>query len=72
MTDDSALTLYAVVNGKEFATDFMVTNWAEWKNPEIPDLKVGEGDKVVIGVHYICNKGSWGTVDDFVLEKVSD
>ena len=72
MTDDSTLTLYAVVNGKEFATDFMVTNWAEWKNPEIPDLKVGEGDKVTIGVHYICNKGSWGTVDDFVLEKVSD
>ena len=72
MTEDSKLTLYAIVNGKEYTQDFMVTNWAEWKNPVIPDLKVGEGDKVIIGVHYICNKGSWGTIDDFVLEKVSD
>jgi len=72
MTEDSKLTLYAIVNGKEYTQDFMVTNWAEWKNPVIPDLKVGEGDKAIIGVHYICNKGSWGTIDDFVLEKVSD
>jgi arabinogalactan endo-1,4-beta-galactosidase len=50
----------------------MATNWAEWKNPVIPDLKVGEGYKAIIGVHYICNKGSWGTIDDFVFEKVSD
>ena len=71
-TEDSELTLYAVVNGKEYTKSFMVTNWAEWKNPVIPDIRIAEGDTVTIGVHYISNKGSWGTVDDFILEKVGD
>ncbi len=71
-TEDSELALYAVVNGKEYTKPFMVTNWAEWKNPTISDIKIADGDTVTIGVHYISNKGSWGTVDDFVLEKVGD
>ncbi len=71
-SEDSELTLFAVVNGKEYTKSFMVTNWAEWKTPVIPDIKVADGDTVTIGVHYISNKGSWGTVDDFILEKVSD
>ena len=71
-SEDSELTLIAVVNGKEYTQPFMVTNWAEWKNPVISDIKIATGDTVTIGVHYISNKGSWGTVDDFILEKTGD
>ena len=69
MTDDSELILYALVNGKTYSESFMVTKWAEWKNPVIDDIEIADGDSVEIGVHYKVNKGSWGTVDDFVLEK---
>ncbi|MCR5556864.1 MAG: glycosyl hydrolase 53 family protein [Butyrivibrio sp.] len=71
-SEDSELTLIVVVNGKEYTEPFMVTNWAEWKNPVISDIKIATGDTVTIGVHYISNKGSWGTVDDFILEKTGD
>ena len=69
MSDDSELILYALVNGKTYSKSFMVTNWAEWKNPVIDDITIADGDTIEIGVHYKVNKGSWGTVDDFILEK---
>jgi arabinogalactan endo-1,4-beta-galactosidase len=69
MSGDSNMELLAVVGDETYRKTFMVTNWAEWKNPVIDDIKVQKGDSIKIAVHCTCNKGSWGTVDDFSLTK---
>ena len=70
--DDTAeMELVIIVDGKSYNKFFMVTNWAEWKNPVITDIEVKDGSKVQLGVRFNVNKGSWGTVDDFVLKKTS-
>ncbi len=69
----SDLELYAVVNGtEEGTTPFMVTTWTDWKNPMVKDIKIQSGDTLTIGVRMKCNKGSWGTLDDFTLNRISD
>ena len=73
MAESSDLELYAVVNGEEVAAEpFMLTSWADWKEPTINDIKINAGDTLTIGVRMKCNTGSWGTVDDFTLNKISD
>lgn len=73
MSDDSDLELYAVVNGEEVqAVPFMVTTWTDWKLPTIKDLKIADGDTLTIGVRMKCNVGSWGTLDDFTLNRIGD
>lgn len=68
---DCEMELYAVVNGEELTAPFMVTTWTDWKVPTISDIKVTDGT-LVIGVRMKCNARSWGTVDDFTLNRVSD
>lgn len=73
MEENSDLELYAIVNGEEAAAEsFMLTSWADWKEPVINDIKINAGDTLTIGVRMKCNTGSWGTVDDFTLNKISD
>ena len=73
MAESSDLELYAVVNGEEAAAEsFMLTSWADWKEPVISDIKINAGDTLTIGVRMKCNTGSWGTVDDFTLNRISD
>ena len=73
--DDSAemeLFCDTVKDGDEvihYSEPFMVTSWAQWKNPVIPEIEV-TGDSVIIGVHIKSNVKSWGTVDNFILKKV--
>lgn len=71
MSDDSSMELYAIVNGEVQAVPFMVTTYADWKNPTIPEIKITDGT-LTIGVHIKCNAKSWGTVDDFTLNRISD
>lgn len=71
--DDADMELYAVVNGEEVGADsFMLTSWADWKNPKVDGIKLAEGDTLTIGVRIKSNAGSWGTVDDFILNRISD
>lgn len=73
MEESSDLELYALVNGEEAAAEsFMLTSWADWKEPVISDININAGDTLTIGVRMKCNTGSWGTVDDFTLNKISD
>lgn len=72
MNSSSKLELYAIVNGEEASMPFMLTTWTDWKNPTINNIKIQDGDTVKIGVRMKCNKGSWGTIDDFVLNRLSD
>lgn len=70
VSDDCEMELYAVTSQGELTDPFELTGWTDWKNPRISGIKVT--DSLVIGVRMKCNKGSWGTVDDFVLSRISD
>lgn len=71
VTQEASMELYAVTSSGELTEPFMVTSYKDWKNPTIPQIKVSDGS-LVIGVRMKCNPLSWGTVDDFVLNRVSD
>lgn len=71
MSADSVLELYAVTADGEQTASFMVTTWTDWQNPIIPEIAVSDG-ALTIGIRMTCNAKSWGTVDDFTLNKISD
>ena len=71
MADDAEMELYAVSGGDEMKTPFMVTTYADWQNPKVSGIKVTDGS-LKIGVRIKCNVKSWGTVDDFTLNRISD
>lgn len=70
VNDDCEMELYAVTADGELTDSFALSGWTDWKNPTISEIKVT--DSVAVGVRMKCNKGSWGTVDDFVLNRISD
>ena len=73
MESASDLELYAVVNGEEIGSDaFMLTTWTDWKQPKVDNIRIGDGDTLTIGVRMKCNANSWGTIDDFTLNRISD
>lgn len=73
VSDDAKMELYASINGKEVdPASFMVTTWADWKQPVIRGIELVDGDTLTIGVRMECNVGAWGTVDDFTLNRISD
>ncbi len=69
--ENAAMELYAVTSDGEQTQSFMVTTYNDWKNPTIPEIKVTDG-KLTIGVRMKCNPKSWGTVDDFTLNRIAD
>ncbi len=44
-----------------------LSGYAHWQEPKIWDIRVEEGQSVTIGVYVKAGKGSWGTIDDFLL-----
>ena len=73
MESTSDLELYAVINGEEIGSDaFMLTTWTDWKQPKVDNIRIGDGDTLTIGVRMKCNATSWGTIDDFTLNRISD
>ena len=73
MESTSDLELYAVINGEEIGADaFMLTTWTDWKQPKVDNIRIGDGDTLTIGVRMKCNANSWGTIDDFTLNRISD
>ncbi len=69
MDSTSSLELFAVVNGKELTSSFMMDGYANWQTPEIGGIEVTDGT-LTIGVRMKCNAKSWGTVDDFTLNMI--
>lgn len=70
VSDDCEMELYAVTADGELTDSFVLSGWVNWQNPTISEIKVT--DSLTIGVRIKSNKGSWGTVDDFVLNRISD
>lgn len=71
VSEDAAMELYAVTGEGEQTASFMVTTWTDWKNPSIPEIVVTDGS-LTIGIRVKANANSWGTFDDFTLNKISD
>lgn len=71
VTADAEMELYAITSDGEQTGSFMVTTYNDWKNPTISEIKVADG-KLTIGVRMKCNPKSWGTVDDFTLNRIGD
>ena len=71
VSDEASMELYAVTSDGEQTEPFMVTTYNDWKNPTISEIKVTDG-KLTIGVRMKCNPKSWGTVDDFTLNRIGD
>ena len=71
MLSSSVLELYAIADGQEYTQQFELTGYADWKEPTVTDIKL-TGDTIVVGVRMKCNGGSWGTVDDFTLNRVGE
>lgn len=71
MLSSSVLELYAIADGQEYTQQFELTGYADWKEPAVTDIKL-TGDTIVVGVRMKCNGGSWGTVDDFTLNRVGE
>ncbi len=44
-----------------------LSGYANWQHPKTDSITVNEGDTVTVGVYVKAGKGSWGTVDDFML-----
>ncbi len=68
-SDKADLELFASTSESEQTDSFMVTEWAQWKKPEISEIKVTDGT-VTVGVKMKCSPASWGTIDDFELTKI--
>lgn len=71
MSSSAVLELYAAADGQEYTQSFELTGYAEWKEPTVTEIKLTD-DSMVIGVRMKCNGGSWGTVDDFTLNRIGD
>lgn len=71
VADTADMELYAITADGEEVASFMVTTWVDWKNPTIPEIKVTDGI-LTIGIRVKTNAKSWGTFDDFTLNKISD
>lgn len=71
VSEDCEFNLYADTSDSSQNQSFMLDGWANWQQPTIPEIKVTDG-KITIGVNMKCNAKSWGTVDDFTLNRISD
>ena len=71
MSSSAVLELYAAADGQEYTQSFELTGYADWKEPTVTKIKLTD-DRMVIGVRMKCNGGSWGTVDDFTLNRIGD
>lgn len=71
VADTAEMELFAITADGEEVASFMVTTWVDWKNPTIPEIKVTDGT-LTIGIRVKTNAKSWGTFDDFTLNKISD
>lgn len=58
-------------NGSDNLTEATgVDGWANWQNPVISGITVGEDGTLTIGASISCAANGWGTLDDLYLYKV--
>ncbi len=62
--------IFCKVNGKEYTAPTEITEWINWHTPVISDIEVPENAEVTIGIHVEAAAGSWGSIDDVLLNPV--
>ena len=68
--DAQDIYIFAYVNDDEagrLTASAELSGYANWQHPKVTDITVNEGDTVTVGVYVKAGKGSWGTIDDFML-----
>ena len=68
--DEQDIYIFAAVNGdlgmmQSASTE--LSGYANWQHPKVYNIVVPEGGTVTIGAYVKAGKGSWGTIDDFLL-----
>ena len=63
--------LFAKTSETEREEHFMLSGWANWKAPEISEIHITDGS-LTIGIRAKTNARSWGTFDDFILNRIGD
>lgn len=71
MSADAQMELFAVTDSGEKTQSFLVSGYADWKNPKITGITL-PGGSLTIGVRVKCGAKGWGTVDDFTLNRTAD
>lgn len=66
------MSIFAEAGDREYTAAMAVSGWCSWNNPEITEIVIEDGDSVTIGAHVAASAGAWGTLDDFVLYRVSE
>lgn len=62
--------IFCKVNGTEYTANTEITEWINWHTPVIKDIEVPENAEVTIGIHVEAAAGSWGSIDDVLLNPV--
>lgn len=70
-TEQCDFALFAITSEGEKRAPFMLSGWCDWKAPVIADITVSDGT-LKFGIRAKCNAKSWGTFDDFVLNRIGD
>ncbi len=65
--DKQNIFLFASSGGKQYKVNTFTDGWRKFFNPSIEGIVVGSDGKCVIGADVSGLKGSWGSLDDFVL-----
>ena len=59
--------IFCNVNGEEYTAPATIDGWINWQNPVINGVDIPENADVTIGIHVEAAAGSWGSIDDVLL-----
>lgn len=65
--DGADMYIYADNGTERLTQETGVAGWANWKNPVINEITVGEDGTLTVGVSVNAPAKAWGTLDDFYL-----
>lgn len=65
--DGADMYIYADNGTERLTLETGVAGWANWKNPVINEITVGEDGTLTVGVSVNAPAKAWGTLDDFYL-----
>lgn len=66
---DAAMEFYVVCGDVVYGEEFMNDGWVNWQVPKLENIKI-DYDTVTVGVHIKGNPKSWGTLDDFAMNRI--
>ena len=71
--DGATFQLYAKVGEDTYTENTSVSDWQNWTNPTISEIKVTKNNtEVTVGIYMKANPEGWGSWDDFYLQKTAD